>query len=48
MKTTEAVTNFVDQDKALCAAALDHGRDVLIRAAEMITDAEMRARTVQR
>lgn len=34
------VQNFVEQDKALCALALDRGRDVLLRAAEMIAEAE--------
>jgi hypothetical protein len=42
--TTTEVSDFVNRDMALCAAALDHGRDVLIRAVEMIRDAERNAR----
>lgn len=34
---TDDVANFVNRDKALIAAALDNGRDVLIRAADLLS-----------
>lgn len=41
---SDEVANFVNRDKALISAALDGDRKVLIRAAEMIRDAERNAR----
>lgn len=38
--TTDEVRNFVERDKALISAALDGDRGVLLRAIEMIRDAE--------
>jgi len=41
---SDDVRNFVERDKALCSQALDHGRDVLLRAAEMVRAAERSAK----
>lgn len=41
---SDEVSNFCERDKALISAALDGDRGVLIRAAEMIRDAEKNAR----
>lgn len=38
--TAEQVKNFLDQDKALCLAALTHDPDVLLRAIELIRNVE--------
>ena len=39
--TTDDVRDFVEQDKALCSIALEHGRDVLLRAIETLRDMTM-------
>jgi hypothetical protein len=42
---SDAVRNFLEHDKALCSLALERRQDVLLRAAELIRDAEKAANT---
>lgn len=37
--SADDATNFLNRDKALCSAALGHGREVILRAAELLSSA---------